>query len=144
MLIRAVLCALLCALSACSGSDNSPPSASNSPTSTQPPPTATGDLTIFAAAQGLNGTIIDAGPDQAQNIWAATSDALYVLRPGESAFRRFTASDGLHVQTFTDPATGQATASNITAMAGGQANEVFVGYRGYEGTIPPPAPPPLL
>ena len=142
MLIRAVLCALLCALSACSGSDNSPPSASNSPTSTQPPPTATGDLTIFAAAQGLNGTIIDAGPDQAQNIWAATSDALYVLRPGESAFRRFTASDGLHVQTFTDPATGQATASNITAMAGGQANEVFVGYRGYEGTIPPPAPPP--
>jgi hypothetical protein len=26
-------------------------------------------------------------------------------------------------------------------MAGGQANQVFVGYRGYEGTIPPPAPP---
>ncbi|HET8721927.1 MAG TPA: hypothetical protein VFM24_07860 [Nitrospira sp.] len=89
----------------------------------------------------MNGTIIDAGPDEAQNIWAATADALYVLRPGESAFRRFTASDGLHVQTFTDPATGQATVSNITAMAGGGANEVFVGYRGYEGTIPPPAPP---
>jgi hypothetical protein len=99
-------------------------------------------LTIFAAAQGLNGTIIDAGPDEAQNIWAATADALYVLRPGESAFKRFTASDGLHVQTFTDPATGQVTASNITAMAGGHPNEVFVGYRGYEGTIPPPAPPP--
>jgi hypothetical protein len=27
-------------------------------------------------------------------------------------------------------------------MTGGRANEVFVGYRGYEETIPPPAPPP--
>jgi hypothetical protein len=71
-----------------------------------------------------------------------TPDALYVLRPGQATFRRYTAGDGLHVQTYTDPATGQVTVSNITAMTGGHGNEVFVGYRGFEGTIPPPAPPP--
>ena len=90
----------------------------------------------------MNGTIIDASPDDAQNIWAVTPDALYVLRPGQATFRRFTAADGLHVQTYTDPATGQVTVSDITATVGGRANEVFVGYRGYEETIPPPAPPP--
>jgi hypothetical protein len=166
MWIRAVLCALLCALSACGGSDSPPPAASEQPSTspppgqtpptnpptnpppTNPPPTSNpagpwpvADLTMYAATQGLTGTIIDASPDDAQNIWAVTQDALYVLRPGQTAFRRYTAAEGLHVQTYTDPATGQVTVSNITAMTGGHANEVFVGYRGYENTIPPPAPP---
>lgn len=162
MWIRAVLCALLFVLGACSGSDN-PPAASTTPTSDQPstsppgqtPPTTTNppptsgaagpwpvtDLQVYAAGQSLTGTVIDASPDDAQNIWAVTSDALYVLRPGQTAFRRYTAADGLHVQTYTDPATGQVTVSDITAMAGGHANEVFVGYRGFEGEVPPPAPP---
>ncbi|HET9846549.1 MAG TPA: hypothetical protein VFQ02_12400, partial [Nitrospira sp.] len=100
------------------------------------------DLTVYGSAQSLAGTVIDASPDDAQNIWAVTPDALYVLRPGETTYRRFTAADGLHVQTYTDPSNGQQTVSNITAMAGGIANEVFVGYRGYEAPIPPPAPPP--
>ena len=98
MWIRAVLCAFLFVLSACSGSDNPPP-ASTTPTSDQPPATnpppttnpppggAAGpwplsDLTLYAAGQNLTGTVIDAGPDDAQNIWAVTADALYVLRPG--------------------------------------------------------------
>jgi hypothetical protein len=85
--------------------------------------------------------VIDASPDEAQNIWVVTPNTLYVLRPGQSTFKPYTAANGLHVQTYTDPATGQVTVSNITAMAGGHANEVFVGYRGYEGEVPPPAPP---
>lgn len=160
MWIRAGLCALLYALSACAGSDSSPPSASTTPSSEPPPSTSpppppinpppTGgsagpwpvtDLKLYTAAQSLTGTVIDAGSDDAQNIWAVTPDALYVLRPGQTTFRRYTAADGLHVQTYTDPVTGQVTVSNITAMAGGHANEVFVGYRGYEQEIPPPAPP---
>jgi hypothetical protein len=88
------------------------------------------------------GSIIDASPDDAQNIWAVTPDSLYVLRPGQTIFRRYTATDGLHVQTYTDPTTGQQTVSDITATVGGHANEAFVGYRGYEQEIPPPAPPP--
>lgn len=154
MWMRAVLCALLfCVLSACGGGSDSTPSASTPPSqpppSEQPPPTSNQagpwpvtDLTIYAAAQSLTGTIIDASPDQAQNIWAVTPDALYVLRPGQTMFGRYTAAEGLHVQTYTDPATGQQTVSDITATVGGNANEVFVGYRGYEETIPPPAPPP--
>lgn len=84
--------------------------------------------------------MIDASPDDAQNIWAATPDTLYVLRPGQATFKPFTAADGLHIQSFTD--TTGTTVTNITTMAGGHANEVFVGYRGYEQEIPPPAPPP--
>jgi hypothetical protein len=158
MWMRAVLCALLCCLSACGGSDNPPAASTESPSSSPPPstpppttnpPPGSGtagpwpvtDLTVYAAAQSLNGTVIDASPDDAQNIWAVTSDALYVLRPGQTTFKRYTAADGLHVQTYTDPGTGQVTVSDITAMAGGHPNEVFVGYRGYEQTIPPPAPP---
>ena len=175
MWIRAVLCALVCVLSACAGSDSSPPPASSQPPPStsqppppqppppqppppqppppqppppQPPPTSNpagpwpvADLTIYASGQNLTGTIIDASPDDAQNIWAVSEDTLYVLRPGQTTFKRFTASDGLHVQTYTDPTTGQVTVSNITAMAGGHANEVFVGYSGYEGDIQPPAPP---
>jgi hypothetical protein len=98
------------------------------------------DLTIFGASQGLSGNIIDAGPDEAQNIWAATPDALFVLPRGETRFRRFTATDGLHIQPFTD-ADGQPAVSNITAIAAGRPGQVFVGYRGFDATIPPPAPP---
>jgi hypothetical protein len=144
MWIRAILCALLCIQSACGGSDSpsTSPSEPPPPTSNQAGPWPVTDLTIYTTTHSLNGTIIDASPDDAQNIWAVTPDALYVLRPGQATFRRFTAADGLHVQTYTDPATGQQTVSDITATVGGRANEVFVGYRGYEETIPPPAPPP--
>lgn len=122
------------------------------PTPTQPPPTPpppaanpagpwpVTDLTTYTSAQGLIGEVIDAGPDDAHNIWVATPDSLYVLQPGRTTFKRFTAADGLHVQSFTDP-DGRPAVSNITAMAGGHAGEVFVGYRGFEGEIPPPAPP---
>ncbi|HET9607195.1 MAG TPA: hypothetical protein VFO87_09085, partial [Nitrospira sp.] len=144
----AVLWALLCVLSACSGSDSSPPAASppsSSPPPTNPPPGGVAgpwpvaDLTLYASAHGLSGTIIDAGSDEAQNIWAATPDTLYVLRPGQTTFTPFTAANGLHIQSITD--TTGTTVSNITALAGGHSNEVFLGYRGYEATIPPPAPP---
>ena len=118
-----------------------PPPTNPPPTSNPAGPWPVTDLTIYASGQNLTGTIIDASPDDAQNIWAVTPDTLYVLRPGQTTFKRFTASDGLHVQTYVDPATGQVTVTNITAMAGGHSNEVFVGYRGYEDFIPPPAPP---
>ena len=145
MWMGAVLCALLCVLSACSGSDSSPPAASppsSSPPPTNPPPGGVAgpwpvaDLTLYASTHGLSGTIIDAGSDEAQNIWAATPDTLYVLQPGQTTFTPFTAANGLHIQSITD--TTGTTVSNITALAGGHGNEVFVGYRGYEATIPPP------
>ena len=152
-----VLCwSLLVLLTACSGSDDStttgqsaPPPATPPPATPppSPPPPSAGpwpvsSLTTYGAAQGLTGIVIDAGVDESQNIWAATPAALFVLRPGQTRFTRFDENQGLHIQVYTDPATGQQTVSNITAMAGGRGNEVYVGYRGYEQEIPPPAPPP--
>ncbi len=96
-----------------------------------PGPWPLADLTLYGAAQGLGGGIVDANPDEAQNIWAADGTTLYVLRPGSSTFQPFTAADGLHVQPFTDPY-GNANLTRITAIAGGHADEVLVGYYGYE------------
>jgi hypothetical protein len=85
------------------------------------------DLTIYAAI----GDLIDAGPDDNQNIWAATTEALYLLEPGAAAWVKYTAADGLHIQPFTDPS-GNAAETHITAIAGGGGDQVFVGYYGYE------------
>jgi hypothetical protein len=101
-----------------------------------PGPWPVADLTIYGSAQGLGGGIVDANPDEAQNIWAANGETLYLLRPGSSTFATFTAADGLHIQGFTD-AYGGANETRITALAGGHAGEVMVGYYGYEGLTNP-------
>ncbi len=94
-------------------------------------PWPTDALTIYGSANGLGSPILDASPDDAQNIWAVAPDSLYVLRPGQKTFAKFTAADGLHIQPFTDPQ-GHPAVTNITAVAGGHASEAFVGYYGYE------------
>ncbi|MDB4969474.1 MAG: hypothetical protein JWN44_5163, partial [Myxococcales bacterium] len=96
-----------------------------------PGPWPVADLTIYGAAQGLGGGILDANPDDGQNIWATTRDTLYLLRPGSATFETFHAADGLHIEPFTDPY-GNANQTYITAIAGGHAGEVLVGYYGYE------------
>jgi hypothetical protein len=89
------------------------------------------DLILYGGAQGLGGDIIDSSPDDGQNIWAASPSALYLLKPGAASFVKYTAADGLHIQSFTDP-NGNPSVTRITAIAGGAANQVFVGYYGYE------------
>jgi hypothetical protein len=64
------------------------------------------------------------------------ADKLYLLTPGASRFVAFTNSDGLHVQPFTDPA-GNPAVTSLTAVAGGQKNEVYLGYFGYENSPDP-------
>ncbi|MGZ3425115.1 MAG: hypothetical protein ACXVCV_00635 [Polyangia bacterium] len=96
-----------------------------------PGPWPVADLTIYGSAQGLGGDLIDANPDEGQNIWAANATTLYVLRPGSSTFQAFTAADGLHIQPFTDWY-GHSNLTRITAIAGARANEVMVGYYGFE------------
>jgi hypothetical protein len=96
-----------------------------------PGPWPLADLTIYGSAQGLGGGLVDANPDEGQNIWAANGETLYVLRPGSSTFQAFTAADGLHIGGFTDP-DGNANETRITAIAGGRAGQVYVGYYGYE------------
>jgi hypothetical protein len=93
-------------------------------------------VTFYGAAQGLDEPLVDANPDDAQNIYAAAHDALYVLRPGSTRFVKLTAADGLHVQAFTD-AWGHPAVTYITAIGGGAANQVYVGYYGYESAGDP-------
>jgi len=73
-----------------------------------------------------NTAILDVSTDEAQNIWAVSTSALYLLQPGQTEFKKFTGADGLHLNNSEPPGAG------ITAVAGGGPNEVFVGYRGVE------------
>jgi hypothetical protein len=104
--------------------------------------------------------------DEAQNRWVATPWALYLLRPGDERFRRLDELDGLHLGMITGRspgpigwakycdrapiaddtpcsgtvAWGGAALQGITSLAGGRANEVFVGYGGtHSATLPPRA-----
>src|SRR5438477_606861 len=51
--------------------------------------------------------------------------------PGDLAHGGGLAAGGVHIGPFTDP-DGNAALTSITAIAGGAANQVFVGYYGYE------------
>jgi hypothetical protein len=84
------------------------------------------DITYY----NLGAAIVDASTDEAHNLWAASRDTLYLLRPG-AAPRKFTAADGLHIAPFANP-WGGTSLSRITAIAGARADEVYVGYYGYE------------
>jgi hypothetical protein len=88
------------------------------------------DLTMFT----LPAPILDASPDDAQNLWAASQDTLFLLRAGHPV-KKFTAADGLHIGPFTDPS-NHPNVTSITALAGGHGNQVFVGYYGYESDTP--------
>lgn len=87
-----------------------------------PGPWPTSPLTIFGAEQGLTEPILEASTDEAQNIWAVSHEALYLLRPGQARFRRYTAEDGLWLHNAEPP--------GITAVTGGAAGEAWVGYQG--------------
>jgi hypothetical protein len=97
----------------------------------------------------LESPIVGISTDEAQNRWVATRDALYLLRPGEKALRRYDAADGLHlggnVARYcddhpigpSDPCRGELSVGAglaITRIVGGAPGEVFVGYLGIDET----------
>jgi hypothetical protein len=99
--------------------------------------------TTYGASNGiLEMPIVGTTTDETQNLWVATNEALYLLRAGESTFRRYSGVDGLHLQSnpvmycdrdFGDhacPIYGGAFDPGITEIVGGGPNEVFVGYQG--------------
>ena len=83
-------------------------------------------ITVYGSAQGLLEAPISASTDEAENIWVVTERALYLLRPGDKTFRRYTAADGLHVGSgWTEP-------PDFTLVVGGAAGECFVGYYAHD------------
>ncbi len=109
---------------------------------------------IYGAANGiLESPVVGLTSDEAENRWVATPSALYLLRPGETRFRRYDGADGLHLPGF--PArycddrpigpkdacngslsTGEAAPPGIAAIVGGGPDEVFVGYHGVDEPAP--------
>jgi hypothetical protein len=76
-------------------------------------------LTFQGASVGLDDALVDVSSDEGQDLWAVSSTALYVRRPGDARFHRYTNTDGLHIS------------SAVTAVAGGGAGEGWVGLEGY-------------
>jgi hypothetical protein len=87
--------------------------------------------------------------DQGGNIWVAGgADGLFLLRPGETKFQRFTLADGLHPYGYlggdqakflgvpngspADPSPS-LSATPVIAVEGGPPGVVFVGYQGKPG-----------
>jgi len=103
------------------------------------------DNRTYTAADGILETpIVGTTTDETQNLWVATNDALYLLKPGDATFQRYAAADGLHFQSnpvsYCDrylgggdhacPIFGGAAAWGISEIVGGGSNEVFIGYHG--------------
>jgi hypothetical protein len=108
----------------------------------------------YGAAAGLQETpLVGASTDEAQNLWAATPQALYLLKPGDKSFKRFDAADGLHLFgnqerycrngyiapsdycPASDTSYGAATQAGIREIVGGGVGEVFVGYTGDDSGV---------
>ena len=96
-----------------------------------PPPEVT-----WGAESGLTGPILDVSTDDAGNVWAIRTDTLYVKTPSATSFAAFGNADGLHVEPFT-AVDGSAAVTTLTAVAGARANELYLGYYGYEGSTDP-------
>ncbi len=119
-----------------------------------PGPWPVGNAT-YGAAEGIREVpVVGTSTDEAQNLWVATHQALYLLRPGEKAFRRYDPADGLHLPgnpvlycndapapslercpSGTTASLGAAMQPGISEITGGGPNEVFVGYYGSEPTL---------
>ncbi|MFY3745424.1 WD40 repeat domain-containing protein [Anaeromyxobacter sp. Red801] len=103
----------------------------------------------YDASAGIQETpVVGLSTDENQNRWLATPSALYLLRPGETQFRRFDERDGLHMGANrmrycrdrpvrpetpcadADVSWGVAAPEGIRSIVGGGPDEVFVGYHG--------------
>jgi hypothetical protein len=112
---------------------------------------------IYGVAEGIQESpVVAMTTDEAQNRWVATPRALYLLRPGETSFRRYDEVDGLHLGAITGRSPGPvgwakycnmapipddgpcnsglvwggAASEGIKTIVGGEPNEVFIGYDG--------------
>ncbi len=123
------------------------------PTFGGPGPWPLHDVTYGLNDGILETPIVGMSTDESQNLWVATHQALYLLKPGQAKFTRFDSKAGLHFAdnpiTYCDrdyskekptdpvpepdkacPIRGAADPSGISEIIGGGPDEVFVGYNG--------------
>ena len=123
------------------------------PTFGGPGPWPMHDVTYGLNDGILETPIVGMSTDESQNLWVATRQAVYLLKPGQTKFTRFDSKAGLHLAdnpiTYCDrdyakekptdpvpepdracPISGAADPGGISEIVGGGPDEVFVGYNG--------------
>ena len=102
---------------------------------------------VYGPAEGIQEwAVVGVTTDEKQNLWVATNTALYLMKPGEAVFKRYTSKDGLHLMdnpvlyenellsqacgSRVETSTGAAADPGIMSLEGGAVDEVFVGYLG--------------
>jgi hypothetical protein len=106
---------------------------------TPPPPIdfpAAQDWTFYGPQNGGPHDVFQVSADEGGNVWVAGGeDGLFLLRPGATAFERFTMSDGLRPYGYlpdgSDPIGPKFL--KVISVAGGPAGTVYVGYEGLDG-----------
>jgi hypothetical protein len=89
---------------------------------------------VLGSASGGPTMAHDVSADAAGNLWVAGGkEGLFLLPAGATTFRRFGLADGLHPYGF--PPTGSVTQPDldVISVAGGEAGQAYVGYRGVDG-----------
>jgi hypothetical protein len=105
----------------------------NTGTPPPPPPPSSGGWTFYGTAQGGPKFVYGVSADEGGNIWVAGGEeGLYVLKKGETQFRRFTMADGLRPYGYMlDGSTPSGVKYlKVISVAGGPAGVAFVGYEG--------------
>ncbi len=106
-----------------------------------PPPADAGTVvypdaqgwTFFGPEQGAPQDVYGVTEDEGGNLWVAGGEeGLFLLRPGASAFQRFTMDDGLRPYGFMPDGSAPVGPKylKVIAVTGGPAGTVFVGYEG--------------
>lgn len=89
-------------------------------------PSSTG-WQFFGPQHGGPAEVWGVSSDAAGNVWVAGgADGLFLLTPGASTFKQFTAADGLNASCDISG----TTMCKVISVTGGPANTVFVGYEG--------------
>ncbi|HEX9049848.1 MAG TPA: WD40 repeat domain-containing protein [Anaeromyxobacter sp.] len=165
-LTTAVCAALGLAAGACGGGHGATGSGGTTAGKPGPGPWPVANAT-YGMADGIEELpVVAMTTDEGQNRWVATARALYLLRPGDKRFTRFDEASGLHLGMVTGTTSGApgwakycdnapiaddapcggtvtwggAALNGIVSLAGGEANEVFVGYGGTHTVPLPPRP----
>lgn len=117
-----------------SGTPDAGPPPDGGPIGTgEPVPPSAKDWRFFGAAEGAPREVLGVTEDEGGNLWVAGGeDGLCLLKPGASTFRCYTMADGLHPWApwkGKDPAP-EKRYLKVTAVTGGPAGTVFVGYEG--------------
>ncbi len=86
--------------------------------------------TFYGPQHGGPRTAFGVSADPAGNLWVAGGDdGLFLLTPGATRFRRFTAADGLASYADDDGVHGY----RVLSVAGATAHSAIVGYQGIHG-----------